>query len=327
LISHEEDEPTDAEMVQESVSSTASILEQEMKFQVVDSTSDSVATEEDEPTDAEMVQESVSITASIPEQKMEFQVVDSASDSVAIDEDEPIDAEMVQESVCATSNGIDELNYGDDMASSIQDLDMPSQSEPETEHTVDDMDVPSLQQQDVQTDESEGHQKEAHVNKYQEAHHGQKLGSDMWSRYLDNFSKLAVAGSVLAVLVVSAALAFLYMRQNQTRVSSDLNEPTEYQTAEQVEQVKNGSGSGSSDHALAKSSHLQNPVVEETERIGGSGASQYSSSLSSELSKRRKDKEKQSLHNLEPMSRRESTGTSSYGSFTTYEKIPAKKVS
>jgi hypothetical protein len=78
---------------------------------------------------------------------------------------------------------------------------------------------------------------------------------------------------------------------------------------------------------LAKSSHLQNPVVEETERIGGSGASQYSSSLSSELSKRRKDKEKQSLHNLEPMSRRESTGTSSYGSFTTYEKIPAKKVS
>jgi hypothetical protein len=338
-VATEEDEPTDAEMVQESVSLSASALEQEMEFQVVDSASDYVAIEEDEATGAEMVQESVSIL----EQEME-KVVDSASDSVAIEEDE-----MVQESVSATSNGIEELNYGDDlvleevphsemdeevsgssredMASSIQDLGIPSQSEPEPEHTVNDMDVHSLQQ-DVQTDETEGDQKEAHVKKDQEAHHGQKLGSDTWSRYLDNFSNPTVAGSALAVLVVSAALAFLYMRQNQARVSSDLNEPTADQPAEQVEQVKNGSGSGSSEgHALAKSSHLQNPLVEETGRIGDSGASQYSSSLSSGLSKRRKDKEEQSLQSLEPMSRRESTGTSSYGSFTTYEKIPAKKVS
>jgi hypothetical protein len=281
----------------------------------------------------------------------EMEEVASASDALAIEEDmaafgdatvedEPIDGEMFQESVSATSSGIEEALYaampdevlgssGEEMASSNQEMDIPSQSEPEPEHTVGDMDVPSLQQ-DVQTDESEGDQKEVHVEQDQEAHHGQKLGSDMWSRYMEEFSKPAVAGSVLAILVVSSALAFLYMRQNQSRVSLNPNEQAEDEPTEQVEQVENRPGSGSSEgHAFAQGSHLQNPVVEETERIGGSDASQYSSRLSSGLSKRRKDKAEQSLQNLEPMSRRESTGysTSSYGSFTTYEKIPAKKVS
>jgi hypothetical protein len=283
--------------------------------------------------------------------KEEMEEVASASDALAIEEDmaafgdatvedEPIDGEMFQESVSATSSGIEEALYaampdevlgssGEEMASSNQEMDIPSQSEPEPEHTVGDMDVPSLQQ-DVQTDESEGDQKEVHVEQDQEAHHGQKLGSDMWSRYMEEFSKPAVAGSVLAILVVSAALALLFMRQNQARVSLNPNEQAEDEPAEQVEQVENRPGSGSSEgHAFAQGSHLQNPVVEETERIGGSDASQYSSRLSSGLSKRRKDKAEQSLQNLEPMSRRESTGysTSSYGSFTTYEKIPAKKVS
>jgi hypothetical protein len=255
-------------------------------------------------------------------------------------EDEPIDEELFQESVSASSSGIEEVLYaampdevlgssGEEMSPSNKELDIPSQSEPDPGHTVGDTDVPSLHK-DVQTDESEGDQKEVHVEQDQEAHHGQKLGSGMWSRYLEEFSKPALAGSFLAILVVSAALAFLYMRQNQTRVSLNPNEQAEDEPAEQVEQVENRLGSGSSEgHALAKGSHLQNPVVEETEIIGGSDASQYSSSLSSGLSKRKKDKAEQSLQSLEPMSRRESTGysTSSFGSFTTYEKIPAKKVS
>ncbi|GJM96148.1 hypothetical protein PR202_ga12961 [Eleusine coracana subsp. coracana] len=280
------------------------------------------------------------ISVSIFEQELEIQEVVSAGDTVTIAESEV--QEMVSLVVEEVLNAemAEEVSYssGEEPASSSnQDLDIPSQSELEPAQILDDTDVPSLQQ-DVQTDESLGDQEAP--EKDQEAQHGQKLGSDMWSGYSDKLSKPAVAGSVLVVLIVSAALAFLYMRQNPAHVSLRTNEPAEQveeaaqesaeqveeagqEPAEQLEQVEKSDSGSSKEHTVAKSSQLQDPMVQETDRIGGSGASQYSSSLSSGLGRRRKDKGEQSLQSFEPMSRREST--SSYGSFTTYEKISAKK--
>ncbi|CAN6287271.1 unnamed protein product [Urochloa humidicola] len=179
-------------------------------------------------------------------------------------------------------------------------------------------------QQDVQTEDSGGDRADGKED--QEVQHLGKLGSDMWPSYLDKISNPAALGAALAAIIVPAALALLYVRQKQARVGLNSNEPAEQ--VEQVEQVERLSGSGSSEgHVVAKSSQLQKPVVEETEKLGGSGASQYSSSLSSGLGRRRKAREEGSL-GLEPVvSRRDSTAqsTASYGSFTTYEKIPAKK--
>jgi hypothetical protein len=209
---------------------------------------------------------------------------------------------------------------GEEMSSFSQNLDIPDQSGPEPEH-VEDMDESSLQQ-DVLTDESEGDR--ADGKEGLEAHHGQKLGSNIWPGYLDKISNPAALGASLAAIIIPAALAFLYMRQKQAHVAVNSNAPTE-----QAEQVEAQSGSGSSEgNVFVKGSQFQNPMVEETERLGGSGASQYSSSLSSGLGMRTKDKGEESL-SREPMLRRDSTAysTSSYGSFTTYEKIPAKKVS
>ncbi|XP_062215002.1 flocculation protein FLO11-like [Phragmites australis] len=295
------------------------------------------------------------ISASVLEQEFEILEVVSASDTDVIAEsdveemanfgdaavEEPIDdAEMDEEAISAIPSFIEEANeyvdaeveeeidaemseevpgsIGEEMASHTLNLDIPSQSAPEPEH-VEDMDESSLQK-NVQTDESEGDRADGKED--QESHHGLKLGSNMWPYYLDEISNPAAIGAALAAIIVPAALAFLYMRQKQARVELNSNEP-----AEQVEQVETQSGSGSSEgHVFVKDSQSPYPMIEETERFGDSGASQYSSSLSSGLDRRRNDKGEESL-NPEPMSRRDSMAysTSSYGSFTTYEKISAKK--
>lgn len=256
---------------------------------------------------------------------------------------EPIDdIEMEQEDLSEVPSAMEEVNVdavveefddemaeevsggssGEERAAFIQNSDIPSQSTPEPEQAKG-IDEVSLQQ-DVQTEDSEDH---ADGKEDQPAQHGQKLGSDMWSSYLDKVSDPAAIGAALAAIIVAAVVAFLYMRQKQTRVAS--NEPAEQveqveqvervEQVEQVDQVETLSDSGSSQgHVVAKGSLFHSPGVE------ASGPSQYSSSLSSGLGRRRNTKGE----GLEPVvSRRDSTAqsTSSYGSFTTYQKIPAKK--
>ncbi|GJN23778.1 hypothetical protein PR202_gb11457 [Eleusine coracana subsp. coracana] len=186
------------------------------------------------------------ISARIFQHELEIQEVVSAGDTVNIAESEvqemvSLGDAAVQEMVVQEPTGdgfvVEEVlnaetaeevldSSGEEMpSSSYQDLDIPSQSKSEPAQILDDTDVPSLQQ-DVQIDESQGDQ-EAPEND-QEAQHGQKLGSDIWSGYSDKLSKSAVAGSVLAVLIVSAALTFHYMRTN---------EPVEQESAEQVEEA------------------------------------------------------------------------------------------
>ncbi|CAN6309883.1 unnamed protein product [Urochloa humidicola] len=324
-------------------------VEQELEIQEVVSDSDiemiaetdveAMATfgdvEVEEPIDdAEMEQESV-----VPN------LIEEPNDLVDAEVEE-FNAEMADEVSDSSGEEMAEEVSGsgsEEMADFIQKSDIPSQSAAEPEQ-AEDM-VKSSFQQDVQTEDSQGDR--ADVKDDQEAHHGEKLGSDMWPSYLDKISNPATFGAALAAIIVPAALALLYVRQKQARVAMDSNEPAEQveqvehvrqkqarvavdsnEPAKQFEQFGSLSGSGSSQgHAVAKSSQFQNTVVEETEKFGGSGASQYSSSLSSGLGRRRKAREEGSL-GLEPVaSRRDSTAqsTASYGSFTTYEKIPAKK--
>ncbi|CAL4918332.1 unnamed protein product [Urochloa decumbens] len=239
-------------------------------------------------------------------------VIEEADDSVDAEVEE-FEAEMAEE---VSGSGSQE------MADFTQNSNIPSQSTAEPEQ-AEDMAKSSLQQ-DVQTEDSEGDRPDG--NEDQEVQHLEKLGSDMWPSYLDKISNPAALGAAVAAIIVPAALALLYMRQKQARVALNSNEPPEQ--VEQVGQVESLSGSGSSEgHVVPKSSQHQKPVVEETEKFGGSGVSQYSSSLSSGLGRRRKAREEGSS-GLEPVvSRRDSTAqsTASYGSFTTYEKIPAKK--
>lgn len=258
---------------------------------------------------------------------------------------EPIDdIEMEQEDVSGVPSAMEEVNVdavaeefdaemaeevsgssGEEMAAFIQNSDIPSQSTPEPEQ-AEGTDEVSLQQ-DVQTEDSEGDHADGKED--QEAQHGQKLGSDMLSSYLDKISDPAAIGAALAGIIIAAAVAYLYMRQKQTRVAS-IEPADQVEQIEQVEKVGSLSGSGSSQgHVVAKGS-LFSPGVEETERFGGSGPSQYSSSLSSGLGRRRRNTKGEDALGIEPeVSRRDSTAqsTSSYGSFTTYQKIPAKKVS
>jgi len=252
-------------------------------------------------------------------------VIQEAYDSVD-DEVEEFDTEMEEE---VSGNSGEEMaeevsgSGSKDRAAFIQNSDITPQSAAESEQ-AEDMAKSSLQQ-DVQTEDSEGDRADGKED--QEAHQGEKLGSDMWPSYLDKISNPAVLGAALAAIIVPAVLALLYIRQKQARVTLDSNEPAEQ--VEQVQQVESLSGSGSSEgYVVAKSSQFQNPVVEESEKLGGSGASQYSSSLSPGLGRRRRAREEVSL-GLEPVvsRRRDSTeqSTASYGSFTTYEKIPAKK--
>jgi len=254
-------------------------------------------------------------------------VIQEANDSVDA-EIEEFDTEMEEE---VSGNSGEEMaeevsgSGSKDRAAFIQNSDITPQSAAESEQ-AEDMAKSSLQQ-DVQTEDSKGDHADGKED--QEAHQGEKLGSDMWPSYLDKISNPATLGAALAAIIVPAVLALLYIRQKQARVTLDSNEPAEQ--VEQVEKVESLSGSGSSEgYVVAKSSQFQNPVVEESEKLGGSGASQYSSSLSPGLGRRRRAREEVSL-GLEPVvsRRRDSTAqsTASYGSFTTYEKIPAKKVS
>jgi hypothetical protein len=276
---------------------------------------DSVDAEVEEPIDAEMEHESA-----VPS------VLQEANDSVDAEVEE-FNTEMEEEVSGSSGEEMAQEVSGsvsEERAAFIQNSDIPSQSAAEPEQAEDK--AKSSLQQDVQTEDSEGDHADGQED--QDAHQGEKLGSDMWSSYLDKISNPAALGAALAAIIVPAVLALLYIRQKQARVALDSNEPAEQ--VELVEQVESLSGSGSSEgYAAAKSSQFQNPVVEESEKLGGSGASQYSSSLSSGLGRRRKAREEVSL-GLEPVvSRRDSTAqsTASYGSFTTYEKIPAKKVS
>ncbi|KAL6637156.1 hypothetical protein ACP70R_024728 [Stipagrostis hirtigluma subsp. patula] len=289
------------------------------------------------------------VSASDPEVIADSEVEEIASLSeAAVTEEHISDAEIDQETESAGPSAVEEANESNDglivveelnaemaevtgsseeeMASSRQNL--ASQSTPEPEH-VEDME--SSLQQDVQTDESGGDHADGMED--QEAYHGLKMGSNMWSGYLDKVSNPAAVGAALSAIIVPAALAFLYMRrkQDERRVNPDKQDDLAGQAeqddlARQAEQVETQSGSGSSEHVFVKDSEFLNPMVQDTDRTGDYGASQYSSSLSSGYGRRRKAKAEESL-SLEPMSRRDSTAqsTSSYGSFTTYEKIPAKK--
>lgn len=216
-------------------------------------------------------------------------------------------------------------NYGEEeMTSSSQNLDIPSEPTGEPE-------------QDVESDESEHDHTSGKQG--QEAYRGLKSDSSIWPSYLDKISP-AAAGVALLIVLLSAGIAVFSMRRKQTQgapneqtqVAPNANAP-----AEEPEQAENQSVeghhlvkpsqsvSGSSQGHLVKTSQFQSSMAEETEKFGDSVFSQYSSSLSSGQGRRRKTKEEEGPSG-EPTSRRESTAqsTSSFGSFTTYEKLSAK---
>ncbi|WVZ60081.1 hypothetical protein U9M48_010147 [Paspalum notatum var. saurae] len=282
------------------------------------------ATQRSEPIDAaemeqeaaEMEQEAISLG------EMEETVTCAMEETVtgAMEEaNESVDAE-VEEFGAEMAEEVPG-NSGEGTAAFIQNLDIPSPSTPEPEQGEG---MDEVSSQHVQTQDSEGDRADGKGD--QGEHHDQELRSDMWPGYLDKISNLAAIGAALAAIIVSAVLAFLYMWHKQAPVSSTSNEPVEQ--AEQAAQAEKAESSGSSKGHAAKGSQFQNPLVEESERLGGSGASQYSSSLSSGPgSRRRKAKVEDTLGLEQGVSRRHSTtrSTSSYGSFTTYEKIHAKK--
>jgi hypothetical protein len=247
----------------------------------------------------------------------------------AVMEEESVDAAVPEELDLEMSEEAPD-NYGEEMASFSQNSDIPSEPIVEPE-------------QDVETDESQ----DDHTNgkdEGEEVHRGLKPDSSMWPSYLDKISKPA-AGVALLVVILSAGIAVFSMRKKQTQVVSTSSAPVEepeqpasapsgepeqaeHQSVEDHHLVKpSQSVSGSSEGHVVRPSQFQSSMAEETERFGDS-VSQYSSSLSSGQGRRRKTIEEENL-TLEPASRRESTAhsTSSYGSFTTFEKISAKKVS
>ncbi|XP_037422496.1 uncharacterized protein LOC119287093 [Triticum dicoccoides] len=251
--------------------------------------------------------------ASVLEEQLKIQdAVSEASSADLIAESEGV-AAVVEESDADYSKAVDELDVGASEAApgSIsgeeisQDLGTPSQ--PAEQH-----------EQDVESEEPEdnhGSGKEG-----QEPHLGLESDSSMSPSYLDRISKPAAAvGVALVVVILSAGVAALSMWKKQAQVATGANVPAEQGQAEEAE-TRSGSAS-SEGHRVVKGS-----VAEETERFGDSGFSQYSSSLSSGHGHGRgKTKEEENV-GLEPASKRESMSysTSSYGSFTTYEKIAAK---
>uniref|UniRef100_A0ACD5X5H6 Uncharacterized protein n=1 Tax=Avena sativa TaxID=4498 RepID=A0ACD5X5H6_AVESA len=244
-------------------------------------------------------------------------------------EEESIDAAVAEESEASDYYRVaEELDleiseeapdgYGEEeMTSFSQDLDIPSEPTGEPE-------------QEVERDESEDDY--TNGKEGQQEYRGLKSDSSMWPSYLDKVSKPAAAGVALLVVLLSAGIAFFSTRK-QTQVASNVSAPAEEpeqpenQSVEDHHLVKpSQSVSGSSEGHLVRPSQFQSPLAQETEKFGDSAFSQHSSSLSSGQGRRRKAKEEESL-GLEPTSRRESTAhsTSSYGSFTTFEKISAKK--
>uniref|UniRef100_A0A0D9VXA4 Uncharacterized protein n=1 Tax=Leersia perrieri TaxID=77586 RepID=A0A0D9VXA4_9ORYZ len=282
------------------------------------------------------------IGVSALEQDLKILEAVSASDSELISEISDVEQEAIPEE--GNENGdaflVEELNvemtkedvemteevsgsHGEEMASFSQDLEH-SQPAGEPEQIENIEATTASFEQDIQTDDSEGDRADA--VKDSDAYHGTKSELGMWPSYLDKISKAATVGVALAAVLVPAALAFLLTRKKQT---TQVAVNTAGAPAEQAEPtVEALSGSGSSEgHLCVKGSQLQTPMADEPERfVGGSGASMYSSSLSSGHGRRRNVKEDETM-SLEPTSRRDSVATSSYGSFTTYEKIPAKKKS
>uniref|UniRef100_A0A0E0KHB5 Uncharacterized protein n=1 Tax=Oryza punctata TaxID=4537 RepID=A0A0E0KHB5_ORYPU len=277
------------------------------------------------------------------EQDSKIQEAVSASDSELISEISNVEKEAIPDKGDEIDDGFlaEELNVempqgdaempeevpgsnGEEMASFSGDLE-PSQPAGEPEQIENIETSSSSLEQDVQTDDSEGDR--ADGEEIPEADHGMKSELGMWPSYLDKISKPAAVGAALAAVIVPAALAFLLMRKKQTQAGANAAADAPAEQAEPVVETLSGSGS-SEGHVRVKGSQLQTPVADETERLGGSGASMYSSSLSSGYGRRKSAKEDESLSlSLDPVSRRDSASqpTSSYGSFTTYERIPAKK--
>ncbi|KAG8062055.1 hypothetical protein GUJ93_ZPchr0003g18379 [Zizania palustris] len=208
---------------------------------------------------------------------------------------------------------------GEEMASFIQNLESSQPTvEPEQLENIESSVLP-LEQENPEGDRADGEENP-------EAFYGmQQSELSMWSGYLDKVSKPAAVGIALAAVIVPVVLALLHLRQRQIRAGpiADAPPPAPAEQDEQIVETQSGSGSSEYHHTHVKGSQLETPVADE---VGGSGASQYSSGLSSGHARRRNVKEDDSL-SLGTVSRRESTAhsTSSYGSFTTYEKISAKK--
>ncbi|KAF0909988.1 hypothetical protein E2562_001238 [Oryza meyeriana var. granulata] len=276
------------------------------------------------------------IGVSALEQDLKIQEAVSTSDSELISEISDVEQEAIAEKRNENDDALlaeelkedakmsDEVpgRNDEELASFSEDL-KPCQPTGEPEQIENTKTSTSSLEQNVQTDNSEGDRADGKEDP--EAYHGMKPEMGMWSGYMDKISRPAAVGVALAAIVVPAALAFLVMRKKQTQVVASADASAEQ--AEPIGESETLSGSGSSEgHLRVKGSQLQTPVADETERFGGSGASMYSSSLSSGHGRRRNVKEDESL-SLDPVSRRDSAAysTSSYGSFTTYEKIPAKK--
>ncbi|XP_020175437.1 uncharacterized protein [Aegilops tauschii subsp. strangulata] len=263
--------------------------------------------------DVEMSEEAPgsSYGATVLEEQLKIQdAVSEASSADLIAESEGVAAVVEEESDASDySKAVDERaseaapgsSNGEEIS---QDLDTPSEPA-------------ELREQDVESEEPEDNHGNSKEDK--EPHLGLESDSSMSPSYLDRISKpAAAAGVAIVVVILSASIAALSMRKKQAQVATSANAP-----AEQAEEAETQSGSASSEgHRLVKS-----PQAGETERFGDSGFSQYSSSLSSGHGHGRgKTKEEENV-GLEPASKRESMSysTSSYGSFTTYEKIAAKK--
>ncbi|VAI00907.1 unnamed protein product [Triticum turgidum subsp. durum] len=264
--------------------------------------------------DVGMSEEAPGSSYDVLEEQLKIQdAVSEASSANLIAESEGVAAVVEEESDASDYSKLDvgasEATPGSSNGEEIsQDLDTPSEPA-------------ELREQDVESeepDENHGSGKE----EGQEPHLGLESDSNLSPSYLDRISKpAAAAGVAIVVVILSAGIAALSMRKKQAQVATSANAPDEQ---EQAEEAETRSGSASSEgHRLAKGS-----VAEETERFGDSGFSQYSSSLSSGHGQGRgKAKEEEENVGLEPASKRESMSysTSSYGSFTTYEKIAAKK--
>uniref|UniRef100_A0A0D9ZBF2 Uncharacterized protein n=1 Tax=Oryza glumipatula TaxID=40148 RepID=A0A0D9ZBF2_9ORYZ len=291
-----------------------------------------------------VLMEDIGVGSFVQDSKIQEAV--SASDSELISEISDVEQEAIPDEGDVIDDGVlaEELNVempeedaemsqevsgsnGEEMASFSHDLE-PSQPAGEAEPQENIETSTSSLEQDVQTDDSEGDH--ADGEERPEADHGMKSELGMWPSYLDKISKPAAAGAALAAVIVPAALAFLLMRKKQAQAGANAAAEAPAEQAEPVVE-KTLSGSGSSEgHLRVKGSQLQTPpVADETERFGGgSGASMYSSSLSSGYGRRKSSAKEDESLSLDPVSRRDSAAqpTSSYGSFTTYEKIPAKKV-
>lgn len=287
--------------------------------------------------------------ASFLEEQLNIQDVASASNadlSAHAEGDVVVEEGLINAAVAEESDASDNYKVAEELDIEISEEAPDSNGEEEMTSSGQNFGIPSEptgeQEQDVESDESEHDHTSGKQG--QEAYRGLKSDSSMWPSYLDKISP-AAAGVALLVVLLSAGIAVFSMRKKQTQVVPTQVAPNEQTQvapnanapAEEPEQAENQSVeghhlvkpsqsvSGSSQGHLVKPSQFQSSMAEETEKFGDSVFSQYSSSLSSGQGRRRKTKEEEGPSG-EPTSRRESTAqsTSSFGSFTTYEKLSAK---